>query len=142
MSTILQGTGAPITAGDEVVSQYVGQIWASGTEFDSSWSRNDPAAFIVGANQLIPGWDKGLVGVKAGSRVLLVIPPADGYGSAGQSSAGIKGTDTLVFVIDILGTYPSAEGSAAAASASASPESPAASAPASSAAAGPVASSS
>jgi peptidylprolyl isomerase len=146
VATILQGTGAAIQPGDEVVSQYVGQIWDSGTEFDSSWSRNDPAAFVVGANQLIPGWDKGLVGVKAGSRVLLVIPPADGYGSAGQTSAGIKGTDTLVFVIDILGTYPSAEGAAAAASAAAAPVSPAASAPAtapaSSAAAGPAASSS
>ena len=52
--------------------------------------------------QIIPGWDKGLVGVPVGSRVMLVIPPKDGYGSAGASSAGIKGTDTLVFVVDVL----------------------------------------
>jgi peptidylprolyl isomerase len=52
--------------------------------------------------QVIPGWDKGLVGQTVGSRVLLVIPPADGYGSAGSPQANIKGTDTLVFVVDIL----------------------------------------
>ena len=51
---------------------------------------------------MIPGWDKGLVGQTVGSRVLLVIPPSDAYGSAGQSQAGIKGTDTLVFVVDII----------------------------------------
>ena len=51
---------------------------------------------------MIPGWDKGLVGQTVGSRVLLVIPPGDAYGSAGQSQAGIKGTDTLVFVVDII----------------------------------------
>ncbi len=122
VSTVIAGSGPAITAGDEVVSQYIGQIWASGKEFDSSWKHKDPSAFVVGANQLIPAWDKSLVGVKTGSRILIIAPPADAYGSAGQSSAGIKGTDTLVFVIDVLGTYPSVEGSAAAASAAASPE--------------------
>jgi peptidylprolyl isomerase len=136
VTTIVQGTGPAIVAGDEVVSQYVGQIWKSGTEFDSSWKRNDPSAFVVGANQLIPAWDKGLVGVKIGSRVLMVVPPSEGYGSTGASSAGISGTDTLVFVIDVLGRYPSAEGSAAAASAKASPETAPTSAPASPAASG------
>jgi len=51
---------------------------------------------------VIPGWNDGLPGVTVGSRVMLVIPPAYGYGKAGNSQAGIKGTDTLVFVIDIL----------------------------------------
>ncbi len=51
---------------------------------------------------MIPGWDKGLVGQKVGSQVLLVIPPAEGYGAAGAPNAGISGTDTLVFVVDIL----------------------------------------
>jgi peptidylprolyl isomerase len=53
---------------------------------------------------VIPGWDKGLVGQTAGSRVMLSIPPAEGYGKSGASQAGIKGTDTLVFVVDILDT--------------------------------------
>jgi len=84
----------------------VGQIWATGKEFDSSWSRSMPSGFTVGVDQLIPGWDKALVGVKVGSRLLLVVPPADGYGSAGESAAGISGTDTLVFVVDVLGAFP------------------------------------
>jgi peptidylprolyl isomerase len=77
-------------------------IWRTGKVFDSSWARNTPLTTVIGAGQVIPGWDKGLVGQTVGSRVMLTIPPADGYGSAGQSQAGIKGTDTLVFVVDIL----------------------------------------
>jgi peptidylprolyl isomerase len=49
--------------------------------------------------------DTGLEGVHVGSRVLLVVPPADGYGSKGVSSAGITGTDTLVFAVDVLGAF-------------------------------------
>lgn len=105
-TTLIQGTGPATVTGDEIVVQYVGQIWATGKEFDSSWSRSIPAGFTIGVGDLIPGWDKDLVGVKIGSRVLLVVPPADGYGSAGQSSAGIGATDTLVFVVDILGAFP------------------------------------
>jgi peptidylprolyl isomerase len=106
LTTLLQGTGQVTVTGDELVVQYIGEIWASGKEFDSSWSRSIPAGFTIGVGNLIPGWDKALVGVKVGSRVLLVVPPAEGYGSAGQSSAGISGTDTLVFVIDVLGAFP------------------------------------
>jgi FKBP-type peptidyl-prolyl cis-trans isomerase len=109
--TLIQGSGPTVAKGNLMVAQYVGVIWASHKTFDSSWSRGTPAAFTVGASpsQVIPGWDKGLVGQKVGSRVLLVIPPADGYGKAGNSQAGIKGTDTLVFVVDILGAYASAK---------------------------------
>jgi peptidylprolyl isomerase len=56
----------------------------------------------TGEGQVIKGWDSGLVGQAVGSRVLLVVPPADGYNSSGQSQVGINGTDTLVFVVDIL----------------------------------------
>ena len=105
-TTLIQGSGAVTASGDEVVVQYVGQIWATGKEFDSSWSRKLPSGFTVGVGQLIAGWDKALVGVKVGSRLLIVVPPADGYGSAGESGAGISGTDTLVFVVDVLGAFP------------------------------------
>lgn len=105
-TTLIQGSGPVTASGDVLVVQYVGQIWATGKEFDSSWSSGMPAGFTVGIGHLIPGWDKALVGVKVGSRLLLVVPPADGYGSAGESAAGISGTDTLVFVVDILGAFP------------------------------------
>jgi FKBP-type peptidyl-prolyl cis-trans isomerase 2 len=103
--TLIQGTGPVVQAGQTLVTNYVGQIWKTGKVFDSSWQRGQPAPFTIGKGQVIPGWDKTLVGQKVGSRVLLVIPPKDGYGSQGASAAGIKGTDTLVFVIDILGHY-------------------------------------
>ena len=53
--------------------------------------------------QVVPGWDKTLVGQNVGSRVILAIPPEEGYGKQGQPDAGISGTDTLYFVVDILG---------------------------------------
>ncbi len=105
--TLIQGSGPAVTKGQYVIVQYVGAIWRSGKVFDSSWSRGAPFGFVLDANppQVIPGWNTGLTNQKVGSRILLSIPPADGYGKAGSSQAGIKGTDTLVFVVDILGTF-------------------------------------
>jgi FKBP-type peptidyl-prolyl cis-trans isomerase len=103
VKTLVKGTGPVVKKGDEIVANYNGYIWRTGKSFQSSWSSPDkPFSTVIGAGQVIPGWDTGLVGQTAGSRVLLVIPPKDGYGSTGSSQAGIKGTDTLVFVIDIL----------------------------------------
>jgi peptidylprolyl isomerase len=103
--TLIKGTGATVTKGEDLVAQYVGVNYRTGKVFDSSWSRSLPYSFKVGAtpSQVIKGWDLGLVGQTVGSRVLLVIPPADAYGKTGQSQAGIKGTDDLVFVVDIIG---------------------------------------
>jgi peptidylprolyl isomerase len=102
--TLVKGNGPKIVKGEYVIAQYVGDIWRTKKAFGSSWSSGTPFGFVIGASpeQVIPGWDKALVGQTVGSRVLLSVPPAEGYGSAGQSQAGIKGTDTLVFVIDIV----------------------------------------
>jgi FKBP-type peptidyl-prolyl cis-trans isomerase len=104
VKTLIKGSGPPVAKGQEVVTQYVGLIWRTRAVFDSSWSRGAPFGFQIDATpaQIIPGWDTGLLGVPVGSRVMLVVPPKDGYGSSGESAAGIKGTDTLVFVVDIL----------------------------------------
>ncbi len=102
---LVVGTGPVVEAGQTVVVHYTGIIYGSGKQFDSSWDRGQPADFVIGQGQVIPGWDKGIVGQTVGSQLLLVIPPADGYGTSGQSSAGISGTDTLVFVVDILDAY-------------------------------------
>jgi peptidylprolyl isomerase len=108
---LTQGTGQPIKTGDLLVANYLGQTWApksgKANVFDSSFSRGQPAAFAIGTGKVIPGWDKTLVGKKLGSRVLLTIPPADGYGSTGQPDANISGTDTLVFVVDLVAAYHS-----------------------------------
>ena len=102
VKTLIKGTGPVVKKGNYIVVQYTGVNYRTGKVFDSSWSRSAPFATVIGEGQVIPGWDTGLVGQTVGSRVLLVIPPKDGYGSAGSSSAGIKGTDTLVFAIDII----------------------------------------
>jgi peptidylprolyl isomerase len=102
VKTLVKGTGAVVKTGQYVTIQYTGVNWRTGRTFDSSWSRSQPWATVIGVGRVIKGWDTGLVGQTVGSRLLLVIPPADGYGKTGQSQAGIKGTDTLVFVVDIL----------------------------------------
>jgi peptidylprolyl isomerase len=104
ISYLHRGTGPKVVAGELLVANYLGQIW-SGKVFDSSFSRKQLSAFPIGVGQVIPGWDKGLLGVPVGSRVLLVVPPIDGYGSTGNSTAGITGKDTLVFVIDVVDAY-------------------------------------
>ena len=108
--TLIQGTGPVVTAKQTVVAQYVASIWRTGAVFNSTWpsstSAGLPFSFVMGGNGVIPGFQKGLTGVRVGSRVMIVIPPSLGYGSAGQSSVGIKGTDTLVFVVDVLAAVP------------------------------------
>jgi peptidylprolyl isomerase len=107
---LVTGSGTPVTAGDTVITNYVGEIWPTqagnaAKVFDSSFSRGAPAGFVIGTGAVIPGFDKTLVGKRIGTRMLLSIPPADGYGSSGNSQAGISGTDTLVFVVDLLADY-------------------------------------
>lgn len=102
---LIKGTGATVASGQTITVHYLGVIWGSGKQFDSSWDRKAPVDFVIGTGQVIPGWDKGLVGQTVGSQVLLIVPPVDGYGASGNSQAGISGTDTLVFVVDILDTY-------------------------------------
>lgn len=99
---LIKGTGPVVEQGQRITVQYTGVTWPGGEVFDSSWENGSPATFPIGVGQVIPGWDAGLVGQTVGSQVLLVIPPSEGYGEEGQPSAGISGTDTLVFVVDIL----------------------------------------
>jgi peptidylprolyl isomerase len=99
---LIQGAGAKVTKGQTITVHYTGVIWPGGKQFDSSWTTGSPASFAIGVGKVIAGWDQGLVGQKVGSQILLVIPPDKGYGVSGKPEAGIKGTDTLVFVVDIL----------------------------------------
>lgn len=99
---LIQGDGPVVEQGQQITVHYTGVTWPGGEVFDSSWERGSPATFPIGVGQVIQGWDAGLVGQTVGSQVLLVIPPEQGYGEQGQPDAGIEGTDTLVFVVDIL----------------------------------------
>ncbi|HEY5225109.1 MAG TPA: FKBP-type peptidyl-prolyl cis-trans isomerase [Microbacteriaceae bacterium] len=101
VEVLKKGSGETVKAGDTVTVQYQGTIWRNSKVFDQSWGRA-PATFST--TGVIKGFATGLVGQTVGSQTVIVIPPADGYGAAGQPSAGIEGTDTLVFVVDILKT--------------------------------------
>ena len=100
---VIVGKGPQVKKGQTVVVQYEGLLWRTGQVFDSSWSKGKSLfATRIGVGDVVPGWDEGLVGQTVGSRVLLVVPPDKGYGAQGQPQAGIQGTDTMVFVVDIL----------------------------------------
>ena len=100
---LIKGKGREVLAGQKINVHYTGALWRNGKVFDSSWKSGKSFNLPIGTGQVIAGWDEGLVGQTVGSQVLLVVPPDKGYGAGGQPSAGIKGTDTLVFVVDILG---------------------------------------
>lgn len=97
-----QGDGAVVKKGELLTANYLGQIWRDGKVFDNSYDRGAPSSFPIGVGGVIAGWDEGLVGQKLGSRVLLSIPSDKGYQSAGNTQAGIKGDDTLIFVVDLI----------------------------------------
>ena len=98
IGVLKQGDGDTVQASDTVTIQYKGVLWRTGNVFDATWSRGAP--YTNSASGFVPGFTKALVGQKVGSQVIAVIPPADGYGAAGNGD--IKGTDTMVFVVDIL----------------------------------------
>jgi peptidylprolyl isomerase len=109
------GTGSKVTEGQEVVVDYVGVNGRDSKEFDSSWKQGQSVTFGLQKGRLINGFFNGLVGKSVGDRVLVTMPPKDGYGQQGQPNAGIKGTDSLVFVIDVKDAYtplPQAKGEA------------------------------
>ena len=92
------GTGAELTAASTVLVHYVG-VDKTGKEFDSSWSRGEPASFALAG--VIPGWSKGMLGMKVGGRRTLVIPGDMAYGDTPKQQGAPAGT--LVFVVDLVG---------------------------------------
>lgn len=101
-TTLIKGDGPVVEKGQTIAVDYLGQVYEAEKPFDESYSK-EPTSFPIGTGAVVEGWDQGLVGQTVGSRVILSIPPALGYGEAGNEQAGIKGTDTLYFVVDILG---------------------------------------
>lgn len=115
---LVEGHGPTVRANDLVVADYVGQVWG-GAVFDSSYTRG--AVLASQLSSLVPGWADGLTGTTVGSRVLLSVPPSEGYGSKGNADVGITGKDTIVFVVDIRGSF----GATASGEATATPTAPA-----------------
>jgi peptidylprolyl isomerase len=98
-TTLIEGTGAAVQAGQTIEVNYVGVTYADGKEFDASWKRSEAFSFQVGAGNVIQGWDKGLVGVKVGSRVQLDIPADLAYG---ENPGGGRPGGALRFIVDVL----------------------------------------
>ncbi len=102
---LIQGGGEPVESGKSVAVKYTGWL-TDGTQFDSSWDREAPEDrlfFDIGVGGVIQGWDDGLIGQPVGSRVLLVVPAAMGYGE--DATGSIPANSTLIFVVDILATF-------------------------------------
>lgn len=93
------GSGEPAKRGDLVEVHYTGRL-ADGKVFDSS-TKGEPLQFRLGARQVIPGWDKGLVGMKPGGKRKLTIPPELGYGSAGSPPV-IPPNAELIFDVELV----------------------------------------
>jgi len=98
---VVVGTGAEAKSGDSVTVQYVGVLFATGKEFDSSWKSGKPFTFTLGSGGVIPGWDQGVAGMRVGGRRRLIIPADLAYGAAGSPPA-IPANAALVFDVDLL----------------------------------------
>ena len=98
---LIEGEGEKVQQGQTIVVDYLGQVYGGKEPFDESYSAQ-PASFQIGVGGVVKGWDETLVGAPVGSRVIMAIPPKLGYGEQGNPQAGIKGTDTLYFVVDVL----------------------------------------
>jgi len=94
------GDGVEIQAGDTASMHYTGWL-ENNTKFDSSLDRNQPFEFVLGAGQVIKGWDEGVVGMKVGGKRKLTIPSDMGYGARGAGGV-IPPNATLIFEIELL----------------------------------------
>ena len=93
------GQGNMAAIGYRVTVNYVGHF-VDGQVFDSSIARNEPFQFVLGSNQVIEGWNKGIVGMRAGGKRTLTVPPELAYGS--DNYGPIPGNSTLIFDIELL----------------------------------------
>jgi peptidylprolyl isomerase len=100
---LIVGKGTRARSGDTVSVKYVGVLFKNGKEFDASWKggKGQTFQFPLGAGQVIPGWDQGVVGMKEGGRRKLIIPPDLAYGAQGFPP-DIPANAALIFDVDLV----------------------------------------
>lgn len=102
--TLVQGDGDKVQEGDQVALRYLGQVWGRKKPFDDNYGDTIPGVggnpAVIASNAVIQGWVEGLTGVRAGSRVMLIVPSDLAYGKKGKDP--IKPNEDLVFVVDVL----------------------------------------
>ena len=104
VQVLSRGDGDLVEAGQDIEVNYLGQSWG-GRVFDNSYDRKTALLIQLAQGSIIDGWRYALTGKKVGSRVEFSVPPTWGYGKSGNTQAGIKGTDTLVFVADVQAAF-------------------------------------
>ena len=105
VQTVIPGHGPVIRAGDYVLFNVQGKVWAGDREVVDSYTNRQPQGLPLDSRATLPAW-RHLAGQRVGSRVLMVVPPRDGFGRRGDPQANIMGSDTLIFVFDLLGAVP------------------------------------
>lgn len=100
IESLATGSGPAAVAGRTVTVHYTGWL-TDGSKFDSSVDRDDPFAFVLGAGQVIAGWDQAVATMRVGDRIKVTIPPHLAYGAQGYPGA-IPPNATLVFEIELL----------------------------------------
>ena len=104
---VVKGTGEGISQGQVAVVHYTGWLYEpgapeqKGSKFDSSRDRGQPFPFVIGAGEVIRGWDEGVQGMQPGGQRRLVVPPALGYGEVGAQNV-IPPNATLIFDVELL----------------------------------------
>jgi peptidylprolyl isomerase/FKBP-type peptidyl-prolyl cis-trans isomerase FkpA len=98
---VREGTGPVAKKGDTVSVNYLGTLADNGQKFDSSYDRNEPFTFKLGAGQVIQGWDQGIAGMKVGGKRILTISPNKAYGPDGYPPV-IPPNATLKFEVELL----------------------------------------
>lgn len=95
-----KGTGPQLKAGDTVILNYTGTL-TNGMKFDSSYDRNKPFEFNLGAGRVIKGWDEGVAKLHVGDHAILVIPGKLAYGPKGVPNV-IPPDSTLIFIVEVV----------------------------------------
>ena len=109
--TLVQGSGTALASGQLAAVNYTVMNWTGAKELGDTYSAdggktpNQPQVVTLGSSGLLPAWNTALTGARIGSRIEVVAPPAEAFGSQGNAQAGVGPNDDLIFVLDVVGGY-------------------------------------